>query len=773
MCWKVTLSAYSVMRSRWLISRYILRTIIPYALAAFVLLTGILFVQQSGRYFETIFRATVPAQFLYGLSLGLLPTVLVFTIPMAVLSGTIIGLGRMGSDSELIAMRAAGVSRWQIILPALVIGLITTIAALQLNLSEAPHAQQDLRALAARAALYKLDSPVEPQTFTTDIPGYVIYVREGDKSRGQWGGVFIQSKEADGTTALSTARTGRIDASDEKSELVLQDAVRVTLPAANNENQQYVVERLNELRILFKTGRNELITRLQRTENKPDEMGFRELRDFMSRSDGAPHREAVFLLNKRIALSVSPLIFAFFGAALAIRFRRGSRGFGALASLIVMITYYLLVVAGEQMTRGGTLPPVVGAWLATSLVLVFGIILVRTNKRLSLSWFRRFAAGSKTETAKIDRKTARRSWAFRFPTLLDTSVVRTMAVSFLFAFIALVMVFNIFTSFELWRFLAARGGSVRLLFEYLFFLLPLISVELFPGSVLVAALLTYALVARRREAVAWWASGQSVYRLMLPGLAFACLVAGGLWLIEERIMPAANVRQDDLRARIRGNPAQSTPGERRWLVSTDQRRIYSYEFDERTEALIKPTIYEFDSANVSALKRVLNGDSAKWLATNRIEIANAKWIEVDQPLVSTQAAQALTLDGVDSARVFRPTVDRPSQLDSNRLREYIKQLKARGADTAVLAVGLQRKYAAPFAVIIMALIGMPLAVSLGRKSTVLALCSAVVVSLLFWLISSGFQQLGEHALLPAEVSVWAPIAIFAGGAFYFISRVRT
>ena len=208
-------------------------------------------------------------------------------------------------------------------------------------------------------------------------------------------------------------------------------------------------------------------------------------------------------------------------------------------------------------------------------------------------------------------------------------------------------------------------------------------------------------------------------------------------------------------------------------MSTDGRRIYSYEFDDRAEALIKPSIYEFDPANVSQLKRVTNGDGARWLGPNRIEITNAKWFELDRPQVSTQSAQAMTVDGVDSPRVFRPTVDRPSQLDASRLREYIKTMKARGADTAVLAVGLQRKYAAPFAVIIMALIGMPLAVSLGRKSTVLALCSAVVVSLLFWLISSGCTQLGEHELLPPQVAVWAPIAIFAGGAFYFISRVRT
>lgn len=761
------------MASRRIIERYILRTILPYAAAAFALLTGILFVQQSGRYFETIFRTTVPAQFLYGLSLALLPTVLVFTIPMAVLSGTIIGLGRMGSDSELIAMRAAGVSRWQIVLPALVIGLIATVVAVQLNLSEAPHAQQDLRALGARAALYKLDSPVEPQTFTTDIPGYVIYVREGDKSRGQWGGVFIQTKEADGSTRLITARTGRIDSSAEKSELVLQDAVQTKLPAGETGDQQFVVERLDQLRILFNTGRNELIARLQTSESKPDEMGFRALRRFINESSGPQHREAVFLLHKRIALGLSPLVFAFFGAVLAMRFRRGSRGFGALTSLGVIVTYYLLVVAGEQLTRGGTVPPVVGGWLATSLVLIFGVVLLLVNRTFSFSLRRDKADRAAHEEVKTQRQPTRRRWTVRFPTLLDTSVVRTMAVSFLFAFIALMLVFNIFTSFELWRFLVTRGGGVKLLAEYLFFLLPLVSVELFPGSMLVAALLTYALIARRREAVAWWASGQSVYRLMLPGLVFAMVIAGGLWLIQERIMPAANVKQDDLRARIRGNPAQSTPGERRWLVSTDGRRIYSYEFDDRAEALIKPSIYEFDASRVSELKRVVNGDSAHWVGPNRIEMVNAKWFELNRAQVSTQSAQAMTVDGVDSPRVFRPTVDRPSQLDVLRLREYIKTLKARGADTAVLAVGLQRKYAAPFSVIIMALIGMPLAVSLGRKSTVLALCSAVVVSLLFWLLSSGFQQLGEHALLPPAVAVWAPIAIFAGGAFYFISRVRT
>jgi lipopolysaccharide export system permease protein len=352
------------------------------------------------------------------------------------------------------------------------------------------------------------------------------------------------------------------------------------------------------------------------------------------------------------------------------------------------------------------------------------------------------------------------------------SVMRTMTFSFLFGFVALVTLFDVFTSFELWRFLTAKGGTLRMLAEYLFYLTPLVSVELFPASILVASLLTYALIARRREAIAWWASGQSVYRLMLPGLAFAILVGAGSWLIQERVMPQSNVKQDNLRARIRGNIMQSTAGERRWLVSRDGLRIYSYEFDERRQALTKPAIYEFGPSRTE-LRRVITAEAGTWLSDNRIEMRNARWFDLDQPKVARQSAESMTIDNVDPPGVFRPTMDRPSQLDSVRLHEYIRTLRDRGVDTSTLRVGLQRKYAAPFSVIIMALIGMPLAISLGRKSTVIALCSAVIVSLLYWLISSGFQQLGEHALLPAEAAAWAPLAIFSGGAFYFISRVRT
>src|SRR5580765_2342679 len=293
------------MAKRRLIERYILRTIFPYGIAALLLLTAILFVQQTGRYFETIFHGVMPAQFVYGLALALLPTVLIFTIPMAVLCGTIIGLGRMSSDSELIAMRAAGISPWRTLWPALVVGLIATGAAGYLNLVEAPRSQQQLRSVALRSALYKLDSPVEPHTFTNDFPGYVIYVRDGDKTHGQWGRVFIQTQKPDHSTELMTARSGRIDSSSEKSELVLQDAMRTKIPAPEAKDQSYSVDRLESVRYTFPTGRADLIARLQKSDANPDAMSFGDLRQYIANTTGVEHREASIIFHKRLAFALA------------------------------------------------------------------------------------------------------------------------------------------------------------------------------------------------------------------------------------------------------------------------------------------------------------------------------------------------------------------------------------------------------------------------------------------------------------------------------------
>ena len=84
-----------------------------------------------------------------------------------------------------------------------------------------------------------------------------------------------------------------------------------------------------------------------------------------------------------------------------------------------------------------------------------------------------------------------------FPNLMDATLFRSLALSFLVGFVALAAIFNIFTLFELWRFIAVTQASAGLVARYLLFLMPLIAVELFPATMLISVLVTYALLARR------------------------------------------------------------------------------------------------------------------------------------------------------------------------------------------------------------------------------------------------------------------------------------
>ncbi len=759
-----------------LIPRYILQSILPYSFLSLLLLTGVLFTQQTSRFAELALYADLPLTLMAEIAAALLPSVMVVTLPVAVLAGTVIGLARMGSDSEIVAMRAAGVGTWTLLWPALLIGLVATIGATWLHLSEGPRAARDLRKATVQGALRKMESPVEPRTFNTEIPGYVIYVKDGDKAQGIWSRVFIYALQGDGSTRVVTSRSGRIDSSGEKSELVLSDALAMKIPAETSADRSYVVERLDQLRIAIDTGRAALLDRLSREEASADEMDWTELRERAAAGTSEKSREAERTLHRRLALSVAPLVFSLFAGLVGLRIRRGGRGVGVLLSIGVIVVYYLLSLLGESLARTGATPPMIGQWMATAAIVLLSVIFWRVRSVPRLDAIKRLFRKSRVDSLEHRVSTAIHTLGAGrsgFPSLLDTSLFQTLALSFLLGFLSLVLIFVIFTLFELWRFIGSNNVPAGIVAKYLLFLLPLVAVEVFPAAMLITVLVTYALLARRSEAIAWWASGQSVYRLMIPGLLFAIAAGAGTWLVQEHVMPAANVRQESLRARIRGGQARAITGSgRQWLSSPETRRLYSYEFDEQGEVLIKPTIYELDDEGVH-LKRVITGDQAVWTTPDQILVRQAETVGLQGMVVERQAHSEVKLPGTESPQVFKPTVDKPSQLSVAALRSYLRAAKQRGVDVSALVVAEQRKYVNPLSVVVMAFIGMPLALAFGKRGAIVALCLAVAVSVLYWGVGGGFQQLGNHGLLPPEVAAWSPPVIFAAAGTYFLSRVRT
>ena len=142
-------------------------------------------------------------------------------------------------------------------------------------------------------------------------------------------------------------------------------------------------------------------------------------------------------------------------------------------------------------------------WLATAVTLGVTILLLIKNRFVGFS-LGRFGSGKEKKTEAVQKTGPSRAHAFgvggwRLPNLMDATLLRTLALSFLIGFIALAAIFNIFTLFELWRFIAVNNSSLALVARYLLFLMPLVTVELLPATMLISILVTYALLAKRHD----------------------------------------------------------------------------------------------------------------------------------------------------------------------------------------------------------------------------------------------------------------------------------
>ena len=162
------------MRHSWTIFRYLIGAVVPYFLSSWVLLSVILFVQQAGRFADIFFSVNIPGKLIWQLAFALIPNVIAFTCPMAVLVGTVIGLSKMQGDSELVAIRAVGVGNFHIVLPIILLGVLLSGFTFAVNLFGVPLAARVVRQVAMQTAIYKLESPIEPGVFNTEVAGYTI-----------------------------------------------------------------------------------------------------------------------------------------------------------------------------------------------------------------------------------------------------------------------------------------------------------------------------------------------------------------------------------------------------------------------------------------------------------------------------------------------------------------------------------------------------------------------------------------------------------------------
>lgn len=759
-----------------LFARYVLQSVLPYFIFTWLLLSVILFVQQASRYSDILLSAAISSSSLWQLAIALIPNVIAFTCPIAALVGVVIGLSRMKGDSEIVSIRSAGVGNVQIVIPIFFFGFFLSVFALFINLKGVPFAARIVRHFALEAALYKLESPIEPGIFNTEVNGFTIYVKSKRHKDSTWENVFIhQENKQSRRLRLITAKKGRIDSTGEDSEIVLNDAKVMTFKTdGESEVAKIASENLKDLRLTIQTERSNVIKRLTKIKETPEEMGLAELAQYAQKVEGRERTEAELLWYRRLLLSIAPLLFALLGSALVTKFNRGGKGFGVFLSLVSLIFYYLLALLGEQLARTNSIN-VFTASLIPLVSSVAAIVWFYSSQRFFIFQFPKLKnfLFKKPKPSIHGEKASLKNTYIDFTTgILDFDIVWSLLKNYLFALLFLTIIYVIFTAFELWKFVGTIDNGVSLLFGYLFFLAPFVYIELSPSALMIATLATYVIKSRQNEIVGWTSAGQSAYRLLFP--CFILMIGIGFlnFGFQEWVLTETNRIQDSLRARIRSRNAVLDKNERYWVSSAD--KIYSFEkkgaFDNEITSVKKIKVFQFDPQNFR-IKNFYYAKTAQWSHDAIVFTSQTTRFNYDnenRPVAAAFPVYKLN----EPYNPFKQMIRKPSHLNINETERRIENTKSE-MERRNYIISLQEKYSTPFLPFIIIIFTAPFALSLSRKRTVVALSYAVAIWLLFMGTTNIFKQVGLSGFISPYLAVWSPLFLFTVFGFYLMTRIKT
>src|SRR5215475_12942815 len=151
-----------------ILDRYIVREIFRHALLGLIVFTFVFFVPQLVRLMELLVRHSGSTGTIALLFFSTLPPTLIFTIPMAVL----IGLGRLSSDSEIVALHASGISLRRLLVPIGFVALLGAITTLIMTLWLSPASLRTLRRLEVRVLASQAPFAVQPRVFDERFPHF-------------------------------------------------------------------------------------------------------------------------------------------------------------------------------------------------------------------------------------------------------------------------------------------------------------------------------------------------------------------------------------------------------------------------------------------------------------------------------------------------------------------------------------------------------------------------------------------------------------------------
>ncbi|HEX2694954.1 MAG TPA: LptF/LptG family permease, partial [Acidobacteriota bacterium] len=211
--------------------RYILREVAPPFGIGLLLCTFVLLMNQILVLSELFITKGVSLGLAAEVLVYLIPSLLAFAVPMAVLMGILAGLSRLSTDSEIVAFRTLGISSRRLARPIFVFAFAGWLVTSYLTLFLAPRANYKWVQTITGSVLAKVQVRIVPREFNETVPKMVLYIQEIDRDK-TWRNVFVYLTKDPAEPRLILAREGRLDLFPEakKATLVLTDGTVHSYP---------------------------------------------------------------------------------------------------------------------------------------------------------------------------------------------------------------------------------------------------------------------------------------------------------------------------------------------------------------------------------------------------------------------------------------------------------------------------------------------------------------------------------------------------------------
>ena len=782
-----------------LLDKYIGREVGSHAILGLAVFTFVFFVPQLVRLMDLVVRHSGGVFTVALIFLCSLTPVLAFTIPMAVLVGVLIGLGRLSADSEIVALHASGISLRRLLRPIGFVAFGCSLGTLVLTFWLSPAAIRTLQRLEERLLLTQAPYAIQPRVFNEQIPHFILYVQDVEAAATQWHGVFLASSGQAGSTSVTIAEGAQVVADPENNKFELHLGSGSTHEYDPREPQHYNVTTFGQSDIPV-----EISSPSVTPKNVAVSSSERSITELLAEK-GPRWRDARVEFHRRIAFPAACLVFALLGVPIGVRPRRGGRAAGLILTLVLIGGYYFLFVTGAHMAQQGSIAPWAGIWAGNIVGLILGLIFLRRIETIRkpnriVAWLDTFFRRSRPERrreadaapipssngglgggrgvhARADsRKITPEGTAVAFPMLIDVYLLQQFFYYFLVLLAGFILIFDAFTLFDLLGDISKNNIPVSMVLSYFRYLVPLMIYQLAPLATLVATLVTLAVLAKNNEVIAFKASGMSLYRLVLPLTLAGCLIAGGMFLLDDTYLPYANQRQDALRNQIKGRPAQTYFQPARQWIFGENTKIYNYElFDPDQNLFGGLSVFELDPDTFQIRRRVF-ATRATWVQSENTWALTGGWIRDFKGGKVSQYTpfKVQSLPEIsEPPSYFRREVRQSYQMNWRQLGEYIQGLRHAGFDTARLSVQWQKKFAFPLIAAIIVFLGAPFAFLTGTRGAVGGLAVAVGVAIVYWATAALFEAMGSVGQLPPLLAAWSPDAIFGFLGVYFFLKMPT